>query len=124
VVPQTREVTVNVCRYEDQQRQATRTVTEMVPETREVLVNVCRYENQEKTGTRTVYESVPETRQVTVNVCSYQPVQKEGVRRRVVCETVQETVDVTRTYTERVPYQVTVKVPIYGPAQAQHKPCD
>jgi len=33
----------------------------------------------------------------------------------VVCTPVQETVNVTQTYCEMVPYKTTVKVPVYTP---------
>jgi hypothetical protein len=68
----------------------------------------------QRTGTRTVCETVPQTREVTVNVTTMQPVQRTGTRLRVVQETVQETVNVTQTYCERVPYTYTVRVPVGG----------
>jgi hypothetical protein len=105
-------VTVNVCRYETQQRTGTRTVYETVPQTQEVTVNVCRYEAQQRTGTRTVCETVPQTREVTVNVVSYQPVERKGTRKQLTCEWVTESVPVAECYTEMVPYTMTVNVPV------------
>jgi hypothetical protein len=61
-----------------------------------------------------VAETVPQTREVVVNVTTMQPVQRTGTRLRVVQETVQETVNVTQTYCETVPYTYTVRVPIGG----------
>src|SRR5262249_42318299 len=57
---------------------------------------------------------VPQTREVTVNVTHLQPVQRTGTRQRVVQEAVQETVIVTQTYCEMVPYTYTVRVPAGG----------
>jgi hypothetical protein len=50
----------------------TRTVMRQVPQTQEVTVNVCSYQQQQRTGMRVVQEMVPQTQEVTVNVCSYQ----------------------------------------------------
>jgi hypothetical protein len=63
---------------------------------------------------RTVTETVPQTREVVVNVTTMQPQQRTGTYSRVVQETVQETVNVTQTYTEMVPYTYTVRVPVGG----------
>ena len=115
-IPETKEIVVNVCRYHMEPRQGTRTVCHFVPETKEVVVNVCRYETQQRTGTRIVQERIPETKEVLVDVCSYRRVEKDGVRRRLVCETVPETVNVTKCWVERVPVTTKVKVPVYGPA--------
>ena len=57
-----------------------------------------------------------------MNVCRYDRVEKAGVRCRMVCDTVQETVNVTQCWIERVPYQTTVKVPVYGCVEPL-KPC-
>jgi hypothetical protein len=114
-VAQTREVTVNVCRYEMQQRSGTRTVCEMIPQHREVTVNVCRYEMQQRSGTRTVCEMVAQSHEVTVNVLSCKPVERTGKRKRLVCDTVTETVPVTECYTVMVPYVCTVRVPACVP---------
>jgi hypothetical protein len=56
---------------------------------------------------------VQKTREYTVDVTRYNPVEKEGKRKRVICEWVTETVPVTETYYERVPFTTTVRVPIY-----------
>jgi hypothetical protein len=114
MVPQTREVTVNVTTLQPQLRTGTRTVTEMVPQTREVTVNVTTLQPQQRTGTRTVTEMVSQTREVTVNVTTLQPQQRTGTRTRLVPETVQETVNVTQAYCEMVPYTYTVRVPVGG----------
>jgi hypothetical protein len=92
--------------------QGVRTVCDMVPQTREITVNVCTYRQQQMQGTQTVCDVVPQTRQVTVNVCTYQPVQKQGTRKRLVADTVTETVQVQECYTEMVPYTATVRVPV------------
>ena len=122
-VPVTQEVLVNVCKYENQQKQGTRLVSEVVAESKEVLVNVCRYETQQKQGTRCVVEMVPETREVLCNVTTCKPVEKVGTRNRLVCETAQETVNVTQCYTETVPVKSIVKVAVYTPAAPCAAPC-
>jgi hypothetical protein len=72
-VPHQREVTVNVCHYETQTRNATRTVCETVPETREVTVNVTTCQQVQRTGTRTVYQNVPTQEKRTVTYCEMVP---------------------------------------------------
>jgi hypothetical protein len=79
------------------------------------MVNVCSYRTEARQGTQTVYENVPQTREVTVNVCSYQTVERTGTRTRVVCDSVQETVPVTQTYCEMVPYTYTTRVAVRVP---------
>lgn len=111
-IPEQKEVIVNVIRCEMQERQGTRTVCELIPETKEVMVNVCRFEVVQRKGTKIMYENIPETKEVTVQVCRYEPIVKDGVRQRIVCDTVQETVNVTHTWVEQVPYTTTIKVPV------------
>ncbi len=87
-------------------------VWKRVPETREVTINVCSWRAEERQGVRTVCEMVPQTREVTVNVVTCQPVEKWVTVNRVVCRPVTETVNVTQCYTEMVPYKYTVKVAV------------
>jgi hypothetical protein len=89
-------------------------VARLVPQSREVTVNVTTMQAVQRTGTRTVCETVPQTREVTVKVTTMQAVQRTGTRSRVVQETVQETVNVTQTYCEMVLYTYTVRVPAAG----------
>jgi hypothetical protein len=65
---------------------------------------------------------VPQTREYMVNLCSYRQVEKTGTRTRMVCETVQQQVPVTQSYCVSVPYQVTVRVPVYVPCAAPAAP--
>jgi hypothetical protein len=111
-VPQTKEIIVNVCSYRTEERTGVKTICEKVPVTKQVTVNVCSYRAEQRTGTRTVVEKVAESQEITVNVTKYQSVEKTGVARRVVCEKVQETVNVAQTSKELVPYTTTVKVPV------------
>ena len=103
-----------VCRKVTELQEVRSVVSRLVPQTREVTVNVTTMQAQQRTGTRTVCESVPQTRTVTVNVTTLQAQQRTGTRQRVVQETVQETVNVTQTYCETVPYTYTVRVPVGG----------
>jgi hypothetical protein len=106
------EIIVNVCSYRTEERTGVKTICEKVPVTKQVTVNVCSYRAEQRTGTRTVVEKVAESQEITVNVTKYQSVEKTGVTRRVVCEKVQETVNVTQISKELVPYTTTVKVPV------------
>ena len=65
--------------------------------------------------TCTVYHCVPHQRTFKVRVCSYTPVQKTYTCRKVVATC--KPVVVTRKvcYCVSVPYQATVKVPVYTP---------
>jgi hypothetical protein len=58
---------------------------------------------------------VPVTREVTVNQVSYQPQERSGTSRQLVSEWVPKNVTQTVSYCEMVPYQTTVRVPVYGP---------
>jgi hypothetical protein len=118
-VPRTRQVTVNVCHFENREQTGTRTLCETVPRTREVTVNVCHYETRERTATRNVCETVPHTREVTLSVVSFKPVERTGTRKRHVYETVQETVQVPETYCVMVPYTKTVRVPVHVCAEEE-----
>jgi len=117
-VPVTRDVTVNVCTYRTEVRKGARTVCEVVPLVQDVTVQVCTYRPEVRKAVRTVCDIVPLVQNVTVQVCQ---VVWEDVKvpvRRIVCEQVKETVQVTQTYCERVPYNYTVKVPVYTPCAA------
>ncbi len=122
-VPVTQEVTVNVCKLVPVEKEGVRTVQETVPVTQEVTVNVCKLVPVEKTGTRLVCETIPETREYTVNVTTYNRVEKQGVRKRLVCEWVEEVVPVTQTYCEMVPYTHVINVPVCQPAPVCCDPC-
>ncbi|MBY0525385.1 MAG: hypothetical protein K2R98_18400 [Gemmataceae bacterium] len=97
-VPQTKEVIVNVCSYRFEERTGTKLVHEKVARAQEITVNVCSYKPEERTGSRTVVEKVPVTQEITVHVAKCQAVQRTGTVRRIVCETVPETIDVTQSY--------------------------
>jgi len=93
--------------------QSVRTVVyRPVAQTRDVTVNVCSYRQEQRTGTYTVHEMQPRSRKVTVNVVTCKPVERETTVNRVVCRAVTETVNVTQAYCEMVPYQCTVRVPV------------
>ena len=74
-------------------------------------VETCRAPCQQVSAALDVAELAP--REVTVNVVSYKPVERTGTRKRVVCETVRETVQVPETYCVMVPYTKTVRVPVH-----------
>src|SRR5439155_19149247 len=81
-------------------------------------VNVTMNRQETRTEMRTVSEQVPATEEYVENVTRYQPVTRQGVRKRLVAETVQESVPTTETFTVLVPYTYTVKVPVAAPAPA------
>ena len=66
----------------------------------------------EKTGTRTVCYTVPVEK--TVDVTTYQQVEQTGTRMVKKCVPTEKVVK--QTYYEAVPYETTVKVPVYTPA--------
>jgi hypothetical protein len=111
-VPVTKEILVNFTSFKTEERKGTRTVYESVPVTKEVIVNVTSHKPEVRTGTKTVLEKVAQTQEIAVNVTKYETVQKTGIKHRLVCETVKETVNVTRTHKELVPFTAVVKVPV------------
>jgi hypothetical protein len=122
-VPHQEEVTVPTCTYHTEwyTQPVTTTVWECVPVRREVTATVCNYKTEYYTQpvTSTVYECVPVQREYWVSVCSYRPVQQTYQYRHVVCSYTSETVWHREWYCVNVPYQTTVKVPVYTPVCAQ-----
>jgi hypothetical protein len=113
-VPETKEVETKVYKFASEERTGTRVVHEKVAVQKEVTVNVCTHRTEQRTGTKVIQEKVPVTEEITVNVVKCQPVEKTGIKKKVVCEQVQETIQVTEKYLQCVPYTKTLKVPVYA----------
>ncbi|HSQ56784.1 MAG TPA: hypothetical protein VLM40_13670 [Gemmata sp.] len=76
---------------------------------RDVIVNKCV--QVEKQGMRTVCFTVPVEKEIDVRTCKY----VEKTETRIVKKCVPVEKIVKQTYCEMVPYETTVKVPVYTP---------
>jgi hypothetical protein len=105
-----KEVVVNKC--VPVEKTAMKTVCFYVPVEKEVPVTTMT--TVEKTGTRTVTKCVPVEK--TVDVTTMTPVEKTGTRVVMKCVPVEKTVK--QTFVKTVPYETTIKVPVYTPVPA------
>ncbi len=79
------------------------------------LVTRCRPETYTEKVKTTVCDTVQETKEEMVKVCSYRPVEKTVVVKRVVAECIPVVVTQKVYDCVKVPYQVTIKVPVCQP---------
>ena len=114
-VPQTRDVFVNTTTYKKVQKTGTYMVNECVPVEKEMTVKTTEYVKVEKKGEYLVNECVKVEKDVMVDVTSYKQVKKEGVSKYTVYKCVPETIQQKVMYTEQVPVQTTIKVPVCVP---------
>jgi hypothetical protein len=96
----------------------TYTVYESVAVPRQVTAPVTTYQTQAYTQpvTSTVHETVPVQRQYSVPVTTYRNEQRTKTVQQAVVEYQQEIVMRREFYCVTVPYQTTVRVPVYAPA--------
>ncbi|MBA4066070.1 MAG: hypothetical protein C0501_20595 [Isosphaera sp.] len=111
-----REVEVDVTTWQRVEHKGTAKVCVVTPVMvdKEVLVHKCV--PVEKSGTRTVHFYVPVEKEV--DVVTHKQVEKTGTRVVKKCVQVEDTVK--QTFCKLVPYETTVKVPVYTPVPA---PC-
>jgi len=112
-VPVSHEVTYPVQRTQPQTRTITETVMQTVPVTREISVPVRRTRQQAQTVMETVVQTVPVQKAYTVRVVRYRQEARSVPVRRAVDEVVSEVVMRTESYCVNVPYQETIRVPVY-----------
>jgi hypothetical protein len=88
-----------------------------VPDTVNYTVTLCSYrtENVTQPVTRLVCDTEAQQVQYTVPTCTYRTEQRTYESHQTVCEYHQETVTGKQCYPVTVPYQYTVKVPVYMP---------
>ena len=113
-VARQKEIEVDVTTYTRVPGKTVQKVTSRVPNwiEKEVLVNKCV--PVQKDGTRTVCFYVPVEKEVDVR--STKMTEKTGTRVVRKCVPVEKTVK--QTFNKMVPYETTVKVPVYTPAPA------
>jgi hypothetical protein len=114
-VPQTRDVIVDTTTYKKVPKTGTYMVNECVPVEKEMTVQTTEYVKVEKTGEYLVNECVKVEKDVMVDVTSYKQVEKKGVNKYTVYKCVPETIQQKVMYTEQVPVQTTIKVPVCVP---------
>jgi hypothetical protein len=112
VVTKVIEVDVPVCTRVP--KKVIQKVTTSQPVWTEKDVEVTKCIPVEKTGMHTVCFFVPVEKEVSVTVMK--PVEKVGTR--VVCKCVPVEKIIKQSFTKMVPYETTVKVPVYTPAPA------
>jgi hypothetical protein len=81
---------------------------------KEITVPVTKCVPIERQASRTVCEMVPVQKEITVPVTTMQPQQQTGCRTVCHYETVCETVKQKQCYTEMEPYEQTVRVAVGG----------
>lgn len=106
-----KEIEVDVTTYTRVPKKSMQKVTTRVPNwvEKEVLVNKCV--PVQKDGMRTVCFYVPVEKEV--DVCTTKMTEKTGTRTVRKCVPVEKTVK--QTFNKMVPYETTVKVPVYTP---------
>jgi hypothetical protein len=106
-----REVEVDVTTYQRVEHKGTAKVCVVTPVMvdKEVIVHKCV--PVEKTGTRTVHYYVPVEKEV--DVVTHKMEERTGTRTVKKCVPTEETVK--HTFCKLVPYETTVKVPVYTP---------
>jgi hypothetical protein len=105
-----KEVVVNKC--VPVEKTAMRTVCFYVPVEKEIPCTTLT--TVEKVGTRMVTKCVPVEKMV--DVTTMKPIEKTGTRVVMKCVPVEKIVK--QTFTKTVPYETTIKVPVYTPVPA------
>ena len=96
------------------ERTGKRMVCELKPTEKIITVPVCKAFPVEKTFKCTVMDRKPITEEVTVNVCKTVAVEK--ICKKTVYDCVPTKQKVKQCYTEMVPYETVVRVPVCPPA--------
>jgi hypothetical protein len=114
---------VEVCRTvcERQERKGVRRVCDVHRQERVIDVNVVRCRTEERVGKRTVCDYVTEVRDQAYLVCYYEKQERVGVR--TVYDRKEEQVTRKVPYTECVPYEETIRVPV-SPVSHCASDCD
>jgi hypothetical protein len=115
----TREVEVDVTTYKRVETKSMQKQNYYEPVVVEKEVTVTKCQPVEREGKRTVHFYTPVEKEVDVTTCK--PVEMTGTRMVKRLAQVEEVVK--QTFTKMVPYETTVKVPVYTPVQAAPAPC-
>jgi hypothetical protein len=109
-VPVTRDVEVCKTVCERHERKGVRKICEVHRQERVIDVNVVRCKTEQRVGKRTVCDYVTEMRDQAYMVCELERQERHGVR--IVYDRREEQIKRMVPYTECVPYEEVVRVPV------------